>query len=195
MKPKRIMSVLFLLLLLALVGSVQANSVFVIEPSKEATQNVESNGCQSIGGNVSVVGGNIGLYVADPSGTTLLRYENISFRDFKVSTTQNGTYVIHLVNRCSTNNVTATLFYGRNFNLVLNAEIGMTWNTVTTWTTTVSVPSAPSNPWIGPLVQVALIVFGAIVCPLLVNVLSDEIRRRLQKWRDGEPKTPSTVLR
>jgi hypothetical protein len=184
MKPKRI------LLLLALIGSVQASSVFVIEPSMEAIQNVECpNGCQSFGGNVSIVGGSIDLYITNPLGTTVLQYENISFVDFKVSTPQNGTYVIHLANRLSMSNVTATLFYGRNFEIVLSQEIRIS-STMEAWTTTVSVTSTP-NPWIGTAVQITLVVFGAVVCPILVNVLTDEIRRRLQKWRDGEPKTPS----
>jgi len=191
MKTRRVMFV-SLLFLLALIGSVQANSVFVIEPSKEVTQSVQTDWCKSIGGNVSVDGGNIDFYVTDPSGTTLLSYENISFINFKFNTTQNGTYVIHLANRWSANNVTATLFYGRNFEVTVSETIRM-WQTVTTTTMTLTTPS--TNPWIGPLVQIALIVFGAIVCPLLVNVLSNEIRRRLQKWRDGEPKTPSTVSR
>jgi len=192
MKPKRIMLVSSLLLLLALIGNVQASSVFVIEPSREATQNVECpDGCQSIGGNVSTVGGSIDLYITDPSGTTVLQYENISFVDFNVSTPQNGTYVIHLANRLSVSNVTATLFYGKNFNIVLYGEVRMKWNTVATWTATLSTPSTPINPWIGTAAQIALFVFGAVVCPILVNALTDEIRRRLQKWRDGEPKTPS----
>jgi hypothetical protein len=167
-----------------MVRTVQATDVFVIEPSKEATQNVESNGCQSITGNVSAIGGNIDFYITDPSGTTLLCYENILVADFNISTTQNGTYILHMVNRWSLNNITVELSYGRNF-VVLRE-----WHTLSKWTMTASVSSPLSNPWIGPLVQVALIVFSAIIGPLLVNVLSDEIRRRLQKWRDGEPKTP-----
>jgi len=191
MKPKRIMLVSSLLLLLALIGNVQASSVFVIEPSREATQNVECpNGCQSIGGNVSTVGGSIDLYITDPSGTTVLQYENISFVDFNVSTPQNGTYVIHLANRLSVSNVTATLFYGKNFNIVLNAEVKMTWHTMATWTATLSTPSTPVNPWIGPLSQVGYIIFVVVVGPLLVSLLGDVIRRGYQKYKDGESKTP-----
>lgn len=191
MKPKSIMLVSSLLLLLALIGSVQASSVFVIEPSREATQNVECpNGCQSIGGNVSAVGGSIDLYITDPSRTTVLQYENISFVDFNVSTPQNGTYVIHLANRLSVSNVTAALFYGKNFNIVLNEEVGMTWNTVTTWTATLLTPSTPINPWIGPLGQVGYIIFLVVVGPLLVSLLGDVIRRGCQKYKDGESKTP-----
>lgn len=178
----------YFVIFLALIGSVQANSVFVIEPSKEVIQNVQTDWCKSIGGNVSVDGGNIDFYVTDPSGTTLLRYENISFINFKFNTTQNGTYIIHLANRCSANNVTATLFYGRNFEVTVSETIRM-WHTIATTTMTLTTPF--TNPWVEPLVQIALIVFASLICPLLVNILSDEIRRRIQKWRDGEPKTPS----
>lgn len=78
MKTKRVMFLLFFLFLLAIVGVVQASSVFVLELSKEVTQEVQSNGCNSIGGNVSTIGGTIDFYVTDPSGTSLLCYENIS---------------------------------------------------------------------------------------------------------------------
>jgi hypothetical protein len=179
----------FLLFILPLADSVQANNVFVIAPSKEATQNVECNGCQSIRGNVSTVDGNIDFYISDPLGVISLSYENISFTDFIVNTTQNGTYVIHLVNRLAINNVTATLSYGRNFDVVLK------WVEIATLTFTSSATTVLpiSIPWIEPLVQIILIVFTAVICPVIANVLSDEIRRRLQKWRDGEPRTPSTV--
>lgn len=94
---KRAIRVLLPLLLLSLVGSVQASSVFVIRPSKEATQNVECpSGCQSFAGNVSAVGGTIDFYVSDPSGNVVLHYENIAFVEFSVDTPQNGTYVIHM---------------------------------------------------------------------------------------------------
>jgi hypothetical protein len=41
MKVKSALFVFILLSLLTLIGSVQASNVFVIEPSKEVTQNVE----------------------------------------------------------------------------------------------------------------------------------------------------------
>jgi hypothetical protein len=191
MKYRRVVSVAFLLLLVALVGSVRAStSVFVIEPSTEVAQNVECpNGCQSIGGNVSVVGGSIDFYVTDPSGTSVLRYENTSFVDFGVDTVQNGTYVIHLVNRLSINNVNATLFYGKNSVIVLNGEVSMKWNTVSTWTATISTPSAPLN-WIEPLSQIGRLTFTVVVGPLIVGLLYQVILRRYQKYKDGESKTP-----
>jgi len=196
MKYKRVILVSLPLLLIALVGSVQASTgVFLIEPLKEATQNVECpSSCQSIGGNISAVGGNIDFYITDPSGVTVLRYENISFVDFKVNTAQNGTYVIHLANRLSTNNVTATLFYGRNFYIVLSAEVSLAFTTVTALTTTVSSPSNPFNPLTGLLTQIGIIIFTTVVAPLLVSLLHDIILRKYQKYKDGESKTP-VVLR
>lgn len=143
-----------LLLFLPLIVSVRASTnVFSIEPSNEVTQNVECpSGCQSIGGNLSTMSGEINFYVTDPSGSIVANYSNISFLDFNVQTPQNGTYVLHLVNplstdtpnqlttdnmppriytnrqlasRLTTNNVTATLFYARNFLVVLYSTIHM----------------------------------------------------------------------
>jgi hypothetical protein len=183
MKTKRIMFV-SLLFLLALISSVQANSVFVIEPSTEVTQEVQSNGCKSIGGNVSVVSGSIDLYVTDPSGATLLYYENTSFTKFAFNTTQNGTYTFHLANRRLDNNVTATLWYGKNFELILYGNIQMHWETASIMETAVVPPS--SNPSIGWLTQILLAIFGMLLS-VLGAILKDEIRRKIQKWRDGKP--------
>ena len=193
MKYKRVILVSLPLLLMVLVGSVQASTgVFLIEPLKEATQNVECpSGCQSIGGNISAVGGNIDFCITDPSGVTVLRYENISFVDFKVNTAQNGTYVIHLANRLSTNNdVTAILFYGKNFYIVLSAEVSLAFSTVTALTTTVSSPSNPFNPLTGLLIQIGIFIFTVVVAPLLVSLFRDFILRKYQKYKDGESKTP-----
>lgn len=181
-----------ILLLLALIGNVQASSVFIIEPSRETTQNVECpNGCQSMGGNVSTVGGSIDLYITDPSGTTVLQYENISFVDFNVSTPQNGTYIIHLANRLSASNVTATLFYGRNFVIVLYGEVRMRFSTATTLTATVLFLPVPSNPWIGRLLsQVGYFIFLVVAGVLLLSLLLSVIREQYRKHKDGESKTP-----
>ena len=193
MKPKRVMLVSSLLLLLALIGTVQASSVFVIGPSEEVTENVACpKGCQSICGNVSAVGGIIDFYVTDPSENIVLHYENISVANFNVSTPQNGTYIIHVANRLSASNVTATLFYGVNFNIVINEEV-RTWHTLATVTTTLSTPSTSVNPWIGPFSQVGYIILSA-VAGLLMNLLGVVIRRGYQKYKDGESKTP-TVLK
>ena len=195
MKHKSGLHAIFLLLLLALAATARASSnVFTIEPSKEANQAVECPiGVQSFAGNVSVSDGNIDFFVVDPSGAVLLRYDYISYHDFNVTTIQNGTYVIHLFNRWSANNVTVELFYGRNFLVTLTAEMRVTWNSVSTFTT-ILVPSVPSNPWLGPLSQITYVLFTAILAPLAVRLLYDAIRGKIQKWKDGESKTP-VVLR
>jgi hypothetical protein len=67
-----------------------------------------------------------------------------------------GTYLIHLVNRLATENVTATLFHGRNFEV--NVEENITGNAVTMWTATmtpaISTSPSPFNPLVGPLSQI-----------------------------------------
>lgn len=140
MKIKITMLVFSLLLLLPLVASVQASTnTFSIEPSNEATQDIQcSVGFQSIYGNLSTMGGKINFYVTDPSGNIVANYENVSFLDFRIETPQNGTYVLHLTDRPSVNNlplrrqlskylppnnITATLFYGRNYVVVLEETI------------------------------------------------------------------------
>jgi len=178
-------------------GNARAQRVFVIQPSEMVAENVQvTDGCQSIAGNVSVVGGVIDFYVTDPSETTILWYENVSFKDFSVNTIQKGTYLIHLANRGSIDNVTATLFYGKNFNYVFSETV-RTWHTITT-TMTVSTQS-PTSIGILYYVQEFLMsvakdtvvqVLGALLGVLLLGLIS----KKIQKWKDGSPsKTPSTI--
>lgn len=190
MKRKHAMLIFSLLFLSALIGIVNAGGgAFIIEPSKEVTQDVECpSGCQSIGGNVSVIGGNIDFYITDPSGTAVLHYEVVSSADFNVSTPRNGTYIIHLANRLSADNVTATLFYGRNHVLVLYGGVHVNFDTIAMPQTVFVLPI--SNPWVGPLSQIGIIIFTAVVGPLLVSLIRDAILRKYQKYKDGESKTP-----
>lgn len=174
-----------LLLFLASLGRVQASSVFSLSPSEDVVQNVECPiGCQDFRGNVSAVGGNIDFYVTDPSGNTVLRHDNISFIRFEVSTPQNGTYAIHLANRLSASNVTATLFCGRNVCIVVTETVTTTQGMISTNTTT----PPTSTPAI-PLIEL-LTAFLTILGWFLKPFLGEWIRRKHQKYEDGESKTP-----
>jgi hypothetical protein len=187
MDPKRKILASLFLLLLAFAGSVQASNVFIVGPLENVCQNIECpNTCQSISGNVSTVGGNIDFYITEPSGNIVLYYENVSFANFIVNTPINGTYVINMANRQSTDSVTATLFYGRHFLIVLSAEISMAFSTVATVTTNVP---APFNPW-GLLSQIGYLMFVIVIGPLIVSLLRDLIRLGFQKYKDGKSKTP-----
>lgn len=133
------------------------------------------------------------MYITDPSGIMVLRYENISILDFNASTAQSGTYVIHMANRLATDNVTATLYYGINFTVVSNEQV-RTWHTISTWTMTTST-IAPPFQWTGPLSQIVYVAFTVILSTVLAGLILDELRRRVQKWKDGESKTPVVVRR
>jgi hypothetical protein len=191
MKLKRITFVSLLLLLLALVGSAQASSVFVaIEPASEMAQSIECPiGCQSIGGNVSTNGGCLDFSITDPSGNIILHHENVSFLDFKVDTPTNGTYTIHMSNRLSTNNVIATLHFGRNITLVFYLEATLKLSATATSVTSVSDHLNPFEP----LAQIGYIVFVSIMAQLVVGLLHELILRGYQKHKDGKPKTPVVV--
>jgi hypothetical protein len=179
-------------------GSARAQGAFVIQPSKGVTQSVQvTDGCQSIAGNVSVVGGVIDFYITDPSGTTILQYENVSFKDFSVNTTQNGTYLIHLTNRWSIDNVSATLSYGGNFNFVFSETV-RTWHTIATTTTTTSTQSPTSIGLISYIQEFVISVAKETVVQVLGTLLGalvlGLILKKIQKWKDGSPsKTPSTI--
>jgi len=201
MKRKTVWIVLLLLLLQAMIGTVHAtNSTFIIEPSTEVTQNVESNlNYQSIAGNVSIIGGTVDFYVTDPSGLTVLQYSNISIKEFSMDITQNGTYIIHLASRMSTVNVTATLYYGSNFAYVASESV-RTWHTISTWTMTASSPLSPLSQIISYSQDFALSVLRdtlvAILSTIGAALLIPIIAKKYQKWKDGDPtKTPSTVKR
>ena len=119
--------------------------VFVIGPMQETTETVEltvsENTSVDVCGNVSVINGFVDFYVTSPSGNIILCYNKTSFSCFNFSAIENGTYILHLANTESENDVTATLNYGVNFEIILQAVIHPTWRTVATWQTTIITPS------------------------------------------------------
>jgi hypothetical protein len=92
------------------IENAKAKDIFVIEPSKEVIKAVDCGGCVSICGNLSVVNGFVDFYVTSPSGTVLFFYNKTAFTDFTIINIENGTYIFHIVNSWSNNNVTATLY-------------------------------------------------------------------------------------
>jgi hypothetical protein len=142
MKNNKVMPLFVLVMLLASIEGVHATTVFVIEPSKEATCDVECpKTCISFAGNVSAFGGPIDFYVTNPLGQTVVSYQNKSFTKFSVSTPQNGTYVCHVVNWLSTSNVTATLFISRDFSYEIQDSMPIQDSI------TVNVQRAQPFPW------------------------------------------------
>jgi hypothetical protein len=147
---------------------------------------------------VSVVSGVVDFYVTDTMEATILYDANVSLTDFSFNTTQIGAYVIHLANRWLTDNVTATLYYGRNFAFVETSEA--TWHTATTWeiATTTSHTILPPTEIISPIGQFAVSVVGETLVYVLSTVIGALILifigKRYRNWKDGDPqKTPSTI--
>lgn len=139
---------IFLLIFLTGFSIPYANAiggVFVIGPLQEATETIEltvsDNTSADVCGNVSVINSFADFYVTSPSGNIILCYNKTSFSCFNFSAIENGTYVLHLANTESENDVTATLNYGVNFAIVLQETIRPTWHTVATWQTTIITPS------------------------------------------------------
>jgi hypothetical protein len=135
-----------------LVGTVNASGgVFVIEPAQEVidtikltvSKNVSVNVC----GSVSVIDGFIDFYVTSPSGIVLFYRNGTASDSFNFTVVENGTYVFHLRNTFSANNVTTTLDYGVNKQFSCYGEIPLTWHTAAVVEVTIASP-APFD-WIG----------------------------------------------
>lgn len=167
--------------------------VFVISPMQEATETVEltvsDSATAEVCGNVSVINGFVDFYVTSPSGNIILCYNNTSFSPFNFSAIENGTYTLHLANTWSEKDVTATLDYGVNFEIVLHATIGLSWHTVATWQATIITPS----PYLDILeilkvLSILISTFGSIVA------LGEKILRFFRwfywKIKHGKSKTP-----
>lgn len=187
-----ISSVVALVLMFSLFGSVSAGDTFNIEPMTEIIKSVESGGCVNIKGNLSITDGLVDFYVTSPSGIVLLIYNKTGLTDFNITCLENGNYTFHIVNSWSTNNVTATLWYGRNFEVTMQENI-RTWHDITSWTFTASTAATPTFPWAEPLMKS----LGSILSSILVTVLSalliDYLRERHQKWKNGKPNTPVVI--
>lgn len=161
--------------------------VFVIGPMQEATETVElvvsESSSANVCGNVSVINGFIDFYVTSPSGNIILCYNKTSFNCFNFSAVENGTYIMHLVNTWSENDVTATLDYGVNFEIVLQETIHTTEQTAI-------VTTSPSFD-----ILELLKILGIIISPFVsLAVLGEKILRFLRwfywKIKHGKSKTP-----
>ena len=138
----------------SLFENVKAEDVFVIEPSKEVTRAVESGRCTSICGNLTVINGSVDFYATNPSGTVLFLYNKTAFTDFAITNIENGTYAFHMVNSWSNDNVTATLYYGKNFEVILQENVHMSFG-VAVETFSVLVETRPIFPWMEVVKQLA----------------------------------------
>jgi len=165
--------------------------VFVIEPMQEKTETVEltvsENTSADVCGDVSI-DGFIDFYVTSPSEVIMLCCNKTAFIHFKFSAEENGTYVLHLANAWSKNNVTATLNYGVNFEITLQETIHPTWHTVATWQTNVITNPSLDILEILKILGVIISAFGSLA------ILGEKVLK-LFRWfywkiKHGKSKTP-----
>jgi hypothetical protein len=195
---KRILPVLLLVLLFcASVPNVFARGeTFVIEPMKEVTERIESQASDSchidVRGNLSVLNDSfVDFYVTDPSGIMFLCYNKTSFVNFNFAMEENGTYLMHMVNAFSANNVTALLSYGLNFQIVLQESVHMSFTSVATQTIiarpSIDIWQILVQSW-NVLVVISSGISAVIGVTLTLLALVGFIRWKL-KYR--KPRTPS----
>jgi hypothetical protein len=151
-KRKLLPVLLTVFLGISFLGKVDARGgVFLIEPKQEVIDSIEltvsDKTSANVAGSMSVANGSIDFYVTSPSGIVLFCYNNTDFEKFNFTALENGTFVMHLLNTQLTNNVTATLDYGVNWKITLQAAMTFhaTSNTVVTTETALVEPSPINN--------------------------------------------------
>ena len=198
MEKRRIMF-LFLTFFLTvyLVGDVNARGeIFVIEPMQEVTESIElevsDKTAADVTGSLSVANGFIDFYVTSPSRIVLLCYNETSFNRFNFTAIENGTYVMHLASRYSKNNVTASLDYGVNWEITVQATIRPRFHTIAVWQVTVQ-PTSPFD-WIGILRWVCTLITTISALVALPQLVLKSIKWLYWKIKHGKSKTPVVAL-
>jgi hypothetical protein len=190
---RKILAIVILLACFSLLGRAYASAeTLVVDPGQEVIRTVDSHGCVSICGNLSVTQGYVDFFITGPSGKVLLLYNKTPFTDFNVTTVENGTYAFHIANTWSPNATVVTLCYGKNFEVVLQENLKI-WHDVSTWTFVTSTPTPPMFPFGEQIMQFLLTMLGGVLVTVLSALLIDVIRERRQKWKDGESKTPVVI--
>jgi hypothetical protein len=157
---------------------------FIIGPMQEVTETVDLKVYESmradVCGNISVDNGFVDFYVTNPSGNIIFCCNKTSLSSFNFSAIENGTYTMHLANTAE-NDVTATLNYGVNFEVVLQQTIRI----IATSQTTVVAPSPFWDVW-GIIMEILKIITPAIIpeIPSFFRWL-----RWIKKYR--KPRTPA----
>jgi len=132
-------------------------------------------------GNISVDNGFVDFYVTNPSGNIIFCCNKTAFSWFNFSAIENGTYTMHLANTAE-NDVTATLNYGVNFEVVLQQTIRI----IGTPQITVVTPSPFWDVW-GIIMEIIL----KIITPAIIPEIPSFFRwlRWIKKYR--KPRTPA----
>ncbi len=101
---KRMLVATFSFLLLSLIVLAYADETFTVPPSWQTTRAVSLKEGDSVTGSITVSGGSgndINLYVTDPNGNTILRYNRATRTSFSFSASMTGTYKMHFDNSFS----------------------------------------------------------------------------------------------
>lgn len=167
-KRKLLPVLLAVFLAISFTGKVDAGGdVFLIEPKREVIKNIEltvsDKTSANVSGSVSVTKGFIDFYITSPSGIVLLCYNKTAFKRFNFAAKENGTYVIHLVNTWSANNVTATLNYGVNRKITLQEKINAKSSTDVTIEPVLVTPSPIDILEILQIVYLAVMIVSGIL--------------------------------
>lgn len=193
--------VIFFLSAIFLVGSfinsVNARGgVFVVEPMQEEIEEIELTVSDKTSANVcgdfSVNDDFIDFYVTSPSGIMLLCYNKTTFNRFNFTAVENGTYIMHLANTWSTNNVTVILNYGVNWEITLQAQTSLRWHTIASWEMTVQ-PTTPFDS-IGILKVVGALISTISTLVALPKRILNFLRWLYWKIKHGKSKTPVVIL-
>ncbi|MEM3699861.1 MAG: hypothetical protein QXL57_03210 [Candidatus Bathyarchaeia archaeon] len=183
-------AILFLLAAFSVPCVNARGGVFVIGPMQKEVETVELTVSESmhadVCGNISVVNGYIDFYVTNPSGGIILCYNKVSFGCFNFSAVENGTYVLHLANAESENDVTATLNYGVNFKVFVQETLS--WHTVATWRVEVT-PTFPFDI-VGILTQIIVSITLLYYLASLGEKIVGLIRWFYWRAKHGKSKTP-----
>ena len=67
------------------------------------------------------------------------------------------------------------------------------WHNVTAWTVTTNTSAPIINPWGEPVMQFALPIVSGILITVIDELIRHWLRDRIQKWKDGESKTPVVI--
>ena len=121
-----IYAVAALLLVSLFIGSAEARGGnFVIGPSDDAIEKIQLSNPDNVVGNISICNGFVDFFVTNPSYDIVYQSSKTSFDSFNFTANENGTYVIHVVNRYQFEAVNVTLFYHINFIFTLSSTISV----------------------------------------------------------------------
>ena len=123
--------ILFFVIVLLLALGVQVVSarggIFVVEPKREAVEEVNlgagADVSSEVVGDLSVTNGSIDFWITSPSGVVVLYDYKITNSSFSFVAKENGNYTMHMSNEYLMQNLTVTLNYGINMNITAVANI------------------------------------------------------------------------